>query len=247
MTIAETNPSQPDDELPFRPNCDQLDLRGPSTGVLKMSDEQTSGRSVAGLVSILGWIAVLGGTALVIYGIYALMQSDFGLAAGGPLMAGGAVTIALGLLSIINATMARAMVDTANNTAKLLESGGVKTARANLPDTSDADLPDLPGIKKETYGDNPDIDVREVERMSTDIPGDARDDDIPHFEPVAPAPPPIVPDTSDPRGWPLAIDEFDLDGHLAMTLEDGSIGIETPHGWRRLRSVDEARAWLSQQ
>jgi hypothetical protein len=50
---------------------------------------------------------------------------------------------------------------------------------------------------------------------------------------------------SDPRLWPLAMDEFDLDGHLAMTLEDGSIAVETPEGWARLPNLDDARTWLS--
>jgi hypothetical protein len=72
--------------------------------------------------------------------------------------------------------------------------------------------------------------------------------DIPPFEPAAAAPPPvIVPDTSDPRLWPLAVDEFDLDGHLAMTLEDGSIAVETPEGWCRLPNLDDARSWLAQR
>jgi hypothetical protein len=60
-------------------------------------------------------------------------------------------------------------------------------------------------------------------------------------------PPVIVPDTSDPRLWPLAVDEFDLDGHLAMTLEDGSIAVETPEGWCRLPNLEDARSWLAQR
>ena len=65
--------------------------------------------------------------------------------------------------------------------------------------------------------------------------------------PYAPPPPQIVADTSDPRSWPLAIDEFNIDGHLAMTLEDGSVAVETPVGWRRLPNLDTARTWLAQQ
>lgn len=70
--------------------------------------------------------------------------------------------------------------------------------------------------------------------------------DLPPFEPAPAAPAPITPDMSDPRLWPLAVDEFDLDGHLAMTLEDGSIAVETPAGWARLPSLEDARTWLSQ-
>lgn len=91
--------------------------------------------------------------------------------------------------------------------------------------------------------------MNEVGRISTSL--SSTEPDIPPFDAAvrsAPPPPaPIVPDMSDPRGWPLAIDEFDLDGRLAMTLEDGSIGVETPQGWRRLQSLDEAHAWLAQQ
>jgi hypothetical protein len=215
-----------------------------------MSESTTSGRGVASLVSGLGWLAVIGGAGLVVYGLYALFQNDFGLAAGGPLMAGGAVTITLGLLSIINATMAKAMVDTANNTAKLLNAGSMAAVTtANNPDTSDADLPSF-NVPDNTANEKLDEAVDDVDNAPTDLPPDIPD--IPSFgeAPGAtppPPPPPIAPDMSDPRGWPLAIDEFDLDGHLAMTLEDGSIGVETPQGWRRLPNIDDARTWLSQQ
>ncbi|MEE4237695.1 MAG: hypothetical protein V2I51_13330, partial [Anderseniella sp.] len=75
-------------------------------------------------------------------------------------------------------------------------------------------------------------------------------DDVPELPPyqtapATPRPAEIVPDMSDPRLWPLAMDEFDLDGHLAMTLEDGSIAVETPEGWARLPNLDDARTWLS--
>jgi hypothetical protein len=32
-----------------------------------------------------------------------------------------------------------------------------------------------------------------------------------------------------------------------MTLEDGSIAVETPEGWRRLPNLDDARGWLAQR
>jgi len=214
-----------------------------------MSEDKTAGRNVAGLVTGLGWLAVICGAGLAGYGIYALFQSDFGLAAGGPLMAGGAVTFALGLLSIINATMARAMIDTADNTARLLETGHLAAAAAaSSVDTSDIGLPGF-GKTKASSDETPEMDMNEVGRISTSL--SSTEPDIPPFDAAvrsAPPPPaPIVPDMSDPRGWPLAIDEFDLDGRLAMTLEDGSIGVETPQGWRRLQSLDEAHAWLAQQ
>ena len=34
---------------------------------------------------------------------------------------------------------------------------------------------------------------------------------------------------------------------LAMTLEDGSIAVETPEGWCRLPNMDDARNWLAQR
>ncbi len=208
-----------------------------------MSEEVTSGRGIAGLVGALGWLAVLGGGGLLGYGIYLLMQSDFGIAAGGPLMAGGAVTAALGLLCVINATMAKAMITNANNTAKLLESGIGASSAMVIAATGDDDLPPM----------------KPASDSETELPETNNDDDAPAgadeasaqtpFEPApyAPPPPPIIPDTSDPRGWPLAIDEFNIDGHLAMTLEDGSVAVETPVGWRRLPNLDAARTWLAQQ
>jgi hypothetical protein len=214
-----------------------------------MSEDQTTGRGIAGLVTGLGWLAVVCGVGLVVYGVYSMFQSDFGLAAGGPLMAGGAVTFALGLLSIITATMAKAMIDTANNTARLLEGGSIASVPGKaLIETRDDDLPDF-GKSKKAVRDTSDVDLDEVEQISTDLPSD--EPGIPPFDiqshaaPVAAAA--IVPDMSDPRGWPLAIDEFDLDGHLAMTLEDGTIGVETPQGWHRLQNMEEAQAWLAQQ
>jgi len=211
-----------------------------------MSDDTTSGGGIVKLVAALGWIAVIGGAGLIGYGIYALTQSDFGMAAGAPLMAGGATTAALGLLAIVNATMARAMIDTANNTARLLAAGdGVAAASA----AAATDLPEFPAAGKsrdadETgdTGDFPSLDNQVAEDEAPDLPP---------FEPAprapaAPPPPAIEPDMSDPRLWPLAVDEFDLDGHLAMTLEDGSIAVETPAGWARLPSLDDARTWLSQ-
>jgi len=208
-----------------------------------MSEEVTSGRGIAGLVGALGWLAVLGGGGLLGYGIYLLMQSDFGIAAGGPLMAGGAVTAALGLLCVINATMAKAMITNANNTAKLLEDGIGASSAMVIAATGDDDLPPM----------------KSASDSETELPEINNGDDAPTgadeasaqtpFEPApyAPPPPPIIPDTSDPRGWPLAIDEFNIDGHLAMTLEDGSVAVETPVGWRRLPNLDAARTWLAQQ
>ena len=110
-----------------------------------MSDDTTSGGGIVKLVAALGWLAVIGGAGLIGYGIYALLQSDFGMAAGAPLLAGGATTAALGLLAIVNATMARAMIDTANNTARLLAAGGVAaTATAAAAN----DMPDFPAAAK---------------------------------------------------------------------------------------------------
>ncbi|MGB7205516.1 MAG: hypothetical protein WBD37_08600 [Anderseniella sp.] len=217
-----------------------------------MSEETTSGSGIAKLVGALGWLCVAGGIGLVGYGLYALFISDFGLAAGGPLMAGGAVTIALGLLSIINATMTRAMVDTANNTARLLAHGNSAMTTSNEAIATKTTLDDIPSFDTEKANpvNLPGMDLDEVERVSTNVTSNNDSDfdqDIPDFQPQIQTPEAIVPDVSDPRGWPLAIDEFDLDGHLAMTLEDGSIGVETPVGWRRLRNLEDARTWLSQQ
>ena len=108
-----------------------------------MSEEVTSGRGIAGLVGALGWLAVLGGGGLLGYGIYLFMQSDFGIAAGGPLMAGGAATLTLGLLCVVNATMAKAMITTANNTAKLLDTGASAGGAMVIAATGDEDLPPI--------------------------------------------------------------------------------------------------------
>lgn len=210
-----------------------------------MSEEVTSGHGIAGLVGALGWLAVLGGGGLVSYGIYFLMQSDFGIAAGGPLVAGGAATLTLGLLCVINATMAKAMIITANNTAKLLGSGAVTSGAMVVAATGDDGLPPMKPIS-DADGEAAALEADDVENAATGA--DEASAQKP-FEPApyAPPPPPIIPDTSDPRGWPLAIDEFNIDGHLAMTLEDGSVAIETPVGWRRLPNLDTARTWLAQQ
>ena len=206
-----------------------------------MSDDTTSGGGIVKIVALLGWIAVIGGLGLIGYGIYALLQSDFGMAAGAPLMAGGATTAALGLLAVVNATMARAMIDTANNTARLLERG-LGTASA-----ATQDLPDF-GASKPTGGDEEE-DLPSLGAANREATEPEADDvpDLPPFQTAPSAPPPqeIVADMSDPRLWPLAMDEFDLDGHLAMTLEDGSIAVETPEGWARLPNLDDARAWLA--
>ncbi len=209
-----------------------------------MSEEATSGRGIAGFVGALGWLAVLGGGGLVGYGIYLLTQSDFGIAAGGPLLAGGAATLTLGLLCVISATMARAMIITANNTAKLLDSSTAAGNALVVASTGDGDLPPL----KPTAPTEEDATAPEPESAANENTGA---DEAAEQEPFQPAPyappPPIVPDTSDPRSWPLAIDEFNIEGHLAMTLEDGSIAVETPVGWRRLPNLDTARTWLAQQ
>ena len=210
-----------------------------------MSEEVTSGRGIAGLVGALGWLAVLGGGGLLGYGVYLLMQSDFGIAAGGPLMAGGAATITLGLLCVINATMAKAMITTANNTARLLDSGLSAGGAMIVTATGDDDLPPMqPTPPTEDELAALEVDGNEDQGASADEASARKP-----FEPApyAPPPPPIIPDTSDPRGWPLAIDEFNIDGHLAMTLEDGSVAVETPVGWRRLPNLDVARTWLAQQ
>ncbi len=211
-----------------------------------MSDEATSGRGIAGLVGALGWLAVLGGGCLLGYGVYLLMQSDFGIAAGGPLMAGGAATLTLGLLCVINATMAKAMIATANNTAKLLNGGPTAGGAMIIAETGDGDLPPMkPAADSDAAAPKADDEAVSTDEVASAEEAPAQTP----FEPApyAPPPPPIIPDTSDPRGWPLAIDEFDIDGHLAMTLEDSSVAVETPVGWRRLPNLDTARTWLAQQ
>jgi hypothetical protein len=211
-----------------------------------MSDDSTSGGGIVKIVAFLGWLAVIGGVCLIGYGIYALLQSDFGMAAGAPLLAGGATTAALGLLAIVNATMARAMIDTANNTARLLASGGAVAAATAA--TTDTDVPDFSATTSVRGKDEAeDFSTMETEQSGRHDEGtDDETPDLPPFEPAPAAPAPITPDMSDPRLWPLAVDEFDLDGHLAMTLEDGSIAVETPAGWARLPSLEDARTWLSQ-
>ena len=211
-----------------------------------MSDDSTSGGGIVKIVALLGWLAVIGGVCLIGYGIYALLQSDFGMAAGAPLLAGGATTAALGLLAIVNATMARAMIDTANNTARLLASGGAVAAATAA--TTDTDVPDFSATTSVRGKDEAeDFPAMETEKSGRHDEGtDDETPDLPPFEPAPVAPAPITPDMSDPRLWPLAVDEFDLDGHLAMTLEDGSIAVETPAGWARLPSLEDARTWLSQ-
>ncbi|WP_108880395.1 hypothetical protein [Anderseniella sp. Alg231-50] len=210
-----------------------------------MSEEVTTGRGIAGLVGALGWLAVLGGGGLLGYGVYLLMQSDFGVAAGGPLMAGGAATLTLGLLCVINATMAKAMIITANNTAKLLDSSPVAGSAMMVAPTGDDDLPPMKPIPDaDGEAAAPEPDGTEDQSAGADEASAQK-----AFEPApyAPPPAPIIPDTSDPRGWPLAIDEFNIDGHLAMTLEDGTVAVETPLGWRRLQNLDAAHGWLAQQ
>ena len=210
-----------------------------------MSEEVTSGRGIAGLVGALGWLAVLGGGGLLAYGIYLLMQSDFGIAAGGPLMAGGAATLTLGLLCVINATMAKAMIMTANNTARLLDNGPSAGGAMIVAATGDDDLPPM----QPTPPTEDELAALEADGNEDQDAGADETSARKPFEPApyAPPPPPIIPDTSDPRGWPLAIDEFNIDGHLAMTLEDGSVAVETPVGWRRLPNLGVARTWLAQQ
>jgi hypothetical protein len=206
-----------------------------------MSDDTTSGGGIVKVVASLGWVAVIGGLGLIGYGVYALLQSDFGMAAGAPLMAGGATTAALGLLDVVNATMARAMIDTANNTSRLLERGLGTAAPAAV---AAQDLPDFTALRPSRDEAEEELPGLGATDRQADEHGSGEVPDLPPFQ-NAPAPADIVPDMSDPRLWPLAMDEFDLDGHLAMTLEDGSIAVETPEGWARLPNLDDARAWLA--
>lgn len=222
-----------------------------------MSDEnKTGGGGIARLVGMLGWLAVIGGLALVGYGLYLMFTSEAQNLAAIQMLSSGALTTAFGLIAILNATMAKAMVDTANNTARLLAAGGTGAAATTAAAAAADDLPDFSATKPEPAavidtGDLP-AEPSMDDGNEPDFP-DMADTapDIPSFEPAPPAsaipPAPIVPDTSDPRLWPLAVDEFDLDGHLAMTLEDGSIAVETPEGWCRLPNMDDARSWLSQR
>jgi hypothetical protein len=90
-----------------------------------MSDEnKTSGGGIARLAGMLGWLAVIGGLALVGYGLYLMFTSEAQNLAAIQMLSSGALTTAFGLIAILNATMAKAMVDTANNTARLLAAGG---------------------------------------------------------------------------------------------------------------------------
>ena len=213
-----------------------------------MSDTMnTSGSGVAKVAGLLGWLAVAGGVVLAAYGAYLMFATDADRASAITSLVGGALTAGFGLLAILNSIMAGAMIDTANATARLLAAGGTvaapTTAAAASADAGDG-LPDFSAKRDDDFGSsNLDTDPLDDDDLD-DVP------DLPPFDtaPAAPMPSaaPIVPDTSDPRLWPLAIDEFDLDGHLAMTLEDGSVAVETSEGWRRLASVEEARAWLSQ-
>lgn len=206
-----------------------------------MSEETTSGRGIAGLVGALGWLIAMVGAALLGYGIFLLIYSKFDIAANGQLVASGAVTFSLGLLCVVNATLAKAMIATANNTARASTS---VVAADSFPDaiTGEDDLSPIENsseIEDETGVPPAEDDTPDADKASAQQP----------FEPVPsqPSHPPIVPDTSDPRGWPLAIDEFNVDGHLAMTLEDGTVAVETPVGWRRLPNLELARSWLAQQ
>lgn len=208
-----------------------------------MSEETISGRGIAGLVGALGWFIAMVGAALFGYGIYLLIFSKFDIAANGPLMASGAVTFSLGLLCVVNATLARAMIMTANNTARSSDSVAAGSV-ADITDVAD-ELPPMemtPNADDESAAPAAEDDARDADDTSAQRPFEPAP-----YAPSQPSQPPIVPDTSDPRGWPLAIDEFNVDGHLAMTLEDGTIAVETPVGWRRLPSLELARSWLAQQ
>lgn len=209
-----------------------------------MSEETTSGRGIAGLVGALGWLVAMAGAALLGYSIYLLIHSNFDIVANGPLVASGAVTFSLGLLCVVNATLAKAMIVTANNTARL--SGSV-VAAGSVPDTTTGD-DDLPPLENSSQSDDETTaSVAEDNAPDPDEPSAQRPFEPAPYAPSQATPPPIVPDTSDPRSWPLAIDEFNIDGHLAMTLEDGTVAVETPVGWRRLPNLDLARSWLAQQ
>ena len=209
-----------------------------------MSEETTSGRGIAGLVGALGWLVAMAGAALLGYAIYLLVHSNFDIVANGPLMASGAATFSLGLLCVVNATLAKAMIATANNTARL--PGSVAVADT-APDVT-ADDADLPPAEKTALPDDETTSPADEDNADDADDASAQQPFEPApYAPSQPPPPPIVPDTSDPRGWPLAIDEFNVDGHLAMTLEDGTVAVETPVGWRRLPNLDLARSWLAQQ
>jgi hypothetical protein len=222
-----------------------------------MSEENnTSGGGIARLAGLLGWLAVIGGLALVGYGLYLMFTSEAQNLAAIQMLSSGALTTAFGLIAILNATMAKAMVDTANNTARLLAAGGASGAGAAATTAAAAATDDLPDFPPHAMTSLQHRMSRPAGRTAIDDadeplarPADA-DAGCPPLrtrQPPSGPPPVIVPDTSDPRLWPLAVDEFDLDGHLAMTLEDGSIAVETPEGWCRLPNLDDARSWLAQR
>jgi peptidoglycan/LPS O-acetylase OafA/YrhL len=118
-----------------------------------MSEEtNTSGGGIARLVGLLGWLAVIGGLALVAYGLYLMFTSEAQNLAAIQMLSSGALTTAFGLIAILNATMAKAMVDTANNTARLLAAGGASGAGAAATTAAAAatdDLPDFPAARDE--------------------------------------------------------------------------------------------------
>ena len=203
-----------------------------------MSEETASGRGIAGLVGALGWLVAMAGAALLGYGIYLLIYSNFDIVANGPLVASAAITFSVGLLCVVNATIAKAMIVAANNTARLSGSG---VAAGSVPDPTTGD-DDLPPVEDATQSDDQTTAPADGDETTAQQPFEPAP-----YAPSQPPPPSIVPDTSDPRSWPLAIDEFNVDGHLAMTLEDGTIAVETPVGWRRLPNLDLARTWLAQQ
>lgn len=210
-----------------------------------MSDTMnTGGSGLAKVAGMLGWLAVIGGLALVGYGAYLMFAADADAGPAIMTLVGGALTAGFGLLAVLNSIMTTAMIDTANATARLLAAGGTSAATAA---TSAAAVDNaIPGFSASRDDSTSRDDAADPAPYGEkyDVP------DLPPFDtaPAAPVPPapPIVPDASNPELWPLAIDEFDLDGHLAMTLEDGTIAVETSEGWRRLPSLEDARTWLSQ-
>ena len=209
-----------------------------------MSEEVTTGRAIAGLVGMLGWLVALVGVALLGYGIFLLIGSNFDIAANATVVASGAVTFSLGLLCVVNATLAKAMIVTANNTAR---SSTAVVAVDTVPDTTaitdDTDTAEeIPEPEEQPAQSAPEEETPDADQASAQQQFESGP-----YASSRQTQAPIVPDTSDPRGWPLAIDEFNVDGHLAMTLEDGSIAVETPVGWRRLPNLDQARTWLAQQ
>ena len=211
------------------------------------------GSGLAKVTGVLGWLAVMGGLTLAGFGTYQMVAADTGSGPAIMTLVGGALTAAFGLLAVLNSIMAAAMIDTANAMARLLAAGGTSAATVATASAVAADaIPDFSASREDAFtatdttGDSASHDEPDSApyENADDVP------ELPPFDtaPAAPVPPaaPIVPDASDPRLWPLAIDEFDLDGHLAMTLEDGTIAVETSEGWRRLSNIEDARTWLSQ-